>query len=338
MEMIFFRFRAVILVFFFFFFGCGRIQANSSSSLNSGFTHSMGGPVDPEGSCDSGSKSASVFRNIRYQILAGSEVAQQSLDVYTPATSRPCEKVPVVIWVHGGWYFSGDKSEIGNKANFYNSLGYVFVSINYRLSLEPEHAPTSESRYAFFPDQPNDLGAAVAWVRRNIEKYGGNPESIALAGHEAGAHLVALVSTNQNYLKRADPTWNSRFLKCTGSYDTDAYDIPAFLYSNPIPPDSFQIFVYLVSIGEHNYFAASPINHVSLEVPNFQFVRRENKLRRDILMKFSDSLERAGAKTRIIDGSKLEDDAVNDSIGTTDDKTMTPAVKDFMKTLCFPEN
>ncbi|MBC7997680.1 MAG: alpha/beta hydrolase [Leptolyngbya sp.] len=116
----------------------------------------------------------------------------QCLDVYS---NRDARNWPVVVMIHGGAWRSGDKSQPQNgrdKARFLLANGFVFVSVNYRLAPEFGH-----------PSQIKDIAAALAWVSKNISKYGGNPAKVIVMGHSAGAHLACLAVTNQKFLKDA---------------------------------------------------------------------------------------------------------------------------------------
>src|SRR6266436_2348478 len=55
---------------------------------------------------------------------------RQMLDVYRPATAK---NLPVVVWVHGGGWRAGDKTEIGSKPLAFTQKGFVFVAVNYRF-------------------------------------------------------------------------------------------------------------------------------------------------------------------------------------------------------------
>jgi acetyl esterase/lipase len=105
------------------------------------------------------------------------------LDLYAPkGAARP---LPVVIWIHGGGWMTGDKSD-----HFFFAVsrhGFAFVSINYRLSQQ-----------AIFPAQIDDCKAAVRWVRANAAEYNLDPDRIAVAGGSAGGHLAALLGTTNN--------------------------------------------------------------------------------------------------------------------------------------------
>ena len=105
------------------------------------------------------------------------------LDVYYPAKAKGFS---TVVWFHGGGLEGGEKSipfELKNK-------GIAVVAVNYRLS----------------PDVMNpayivDAAEAVAWVFKNIEKYGGDTTKIFVAGHSAGGYLALMVGFDKKYLE-----------------------------------------------------------------------------------------------------------------------------------------
>jgi acetyl esterase/lipase len=122
----------------------------------------------------------------------GGDPKLQTLDVYSPGVGRGAEardKLPVLIYIHGGAMFRGDKRNVGAKPEFFCGRGWVLVSINYRLSPVVKH-----------PAHVEDAAAAVAWVARNVERYGGDPERIALIGHSAGALIASLLATDERRL------------------------------------------------------------------------------------------------------------------------------------------
>ena len=112
---------------------------------------------------------------------------RQVLDVYTP---KGAFDAPVIVFVHGGYWHGGDKSEYRFLAESFVQHGYVVVAINYRL------APGT-----VFPGFVQDAARAVRWVSGHIGRFGGNPERIALVGHSSGAHTVSLLSTDASYLE-----------------------------------------------------------------------------------------------------------------------------------------
>lgn len=112
---------------------------------------------------------------------------RQSLDVYAPAGASDR---PVVVWIHGGGWQRGDKSGVKLKPQAFVDKRYVFVAINYRF------IPVVKMQ-----DIASDVARAVAWVHRNVGQYGGDPNTIFVMGHSAGAQLAALVCTDDRYLK-----------------------------------------------------------------------------------------------------------------------------------------
>ena len=120
----------------------------------------------------------------------GHDRVRQSLDVFAPLDAKGA---PVVILVHGGTWMFGDKNFRGRYRPGCQALarqGVVMVSINYRLSPGVKH-----------PEHVKDVARAFAWTVKNIEKYGGRTDQIFVSGHSAGGHLVALLATDETYLK-----------------------------------------------------------------------------------------------------------------------------------------
>lgn len=144
---------------------------------------------------------AETFADLSYDLGSPPPVAAHNrLDVYTPTGARPGDSLPVVAYVHGGGWRRGDKSNrIADKVALFTGAGYVFVSVNYRLSPEALSATPDPARIRF-PDHPHDVGEALGWLDRNLAAYGGDPGRIALIGHSAGAHLVSLLATDPSYL------------------------------------------------------------------------------------------------------------------------------------------
>ena len=139
----------------------------------------------------------------------------QKLDLYLPEkkTDKPAA---VIIGIHGGAWAFGDKSNPGfvhPKAAWFRSQGFIFVSINYRLSPKVVH-----------PAHILDVCKAVVWIETHIAKHGGDPKQLYLIGHSAGAHLAALAGVDELRLKAAgaDP----KSIKGVILLDGAAYHVP----------------------------------------------------------------------------------------------------------------
>jgi arylformamidase len=133
------------------------------------------------------------YRDIVYDKSA-KDTQYTSLDVYVADPVEP--KSPVMVWVHGGGLVMGDKAsskDLASKPEYFTSkLGFILVSINYRL--------LPEGRY---PTNVQDVADALAWVQNNIAGFGGDPQQIFLMGHSSGAELVAQVATDATFLHQA---------------------------------------------------------------------------------------------------------------------------------------
>src|SRR5262249_37788166 len=113
---------------------------------------------------------------------------KQKLDVYE---RKGLSNAPVLIYVHGGAWTRGDKDAVNELPEFAQRNGLLLISVGYRLTPEADAG-----------GQADDVARAIAWSKANAAKYGGDPSKIFLIGHSAGAHLVALVGVDPNYLGR----------------------------------------------------------------------------------------------------------------------------------------
>ena len=128
-----------------------------------------------------------VTKDVDYMNDSVYDNGKDLLDIYMPQGK---ENVPVIVYFHGGALLMGDKSlgeGIGHKIT---EFGIGLVSVNYRLSPEFQH-----------PTHVNDAAAATAWVIKNIDGYGGNPQKVYVGGHSAGAYLAALLAIDSSLLQ-----------------------------------------------------------------------------------------------------------------------------------------
>lgn len=151
-----------------------------------------------------------LHRDLAY---AEPKIERQTLDIYAPAEGRDH---PVVFWIHGGGWQTGDKTSIQKKPQAFVDRGFVFVSTNYRL------LPNVEMETIF-----RDVAKSLGWVYKHIAEYGGDPRRIFVMGHSAGAQLAALVSIDDRYLKAEGVPFS--VLKGCVPVDGDTYDVPAII-------------------------------------------------------------------------------------------------------------
>jgi acetyl esterase/lipase len=130
---------------------------------------------------------------VQYADDEGVAASAQSLDVYPAPTGT--DAGPVVLYVHGGGWINGDKQNVHNKPEWVReSHDGVFVSTNYRLTDVTDRTPKH-------PAHIQDVARATDWVLENVAQYGGDPDRVFVMGHSAGAHLVALLATAEEYLE-----------------------------------------------------------------------------------------------------------------------------------------
>jgi arylformamidase len=151
-----------------------------------------------------------VQRDIPY---AEPKNERQTLDIYAPAEGKDH---PVVFWIHGGGWQTGDKTSVQTKPQAFVDRGFVFVSTNYRL------LPKVEMETIF-----RDVAKSLGWVHKHIAEYGGDPKRIFVMGHSAGAQLAALICIDDRYLKAEGFPFS--VLKGCVPVDGDTYDVPAII-------------------------------------------------------------------------------------------------------------
>ena len=124
--------------------------------------------------------------------LASSHPAGLYLNVYSPRTpSKDPRGYPVILWIHGGGYANGDANTANGTALVELTQDVVFVSTQYRLNvfgflgaeqLRSRDPEGSTGNYGL-----QDQRAAMAWVRRSIAAFGGDPSRVTIDGCSAGA-------------------------------------------------------------------------------------------------------------------------------------------------------
>jgi acetyl esterase/lipase len=111
----------------------------------------------------------------------------QLLDVWR-RKDLPAEPAPVLIFVPGGAWVHGSRAVQGYAlVSHLAELGWVCLTIDYRVS--PHHR---------WPRHIQDVKAAIAWARANVDKFGGDRNFVAVAGCSAGGHLGALAGLTAN--------------------------------------------------------------------------------------------------------------------------------------------
>jgi len=123
--------------------------------------------------------------------IAYGEKDRQKLDVYVPEVQA--ESAPLMIFIYGGSWKDGSKDDYEFVGHAFASRGFITILADYRL--------VPEVRY---PEFVEDCAASVKWAVDHAADYGGDPESIFLSGHSAGAYNVMMVTLAPEFLESFD--------------------------------------------------------------------------------------------------------------------------------------
>jgi arylformamidase len=261
---------------------------------------------------------------LEYKTINGVDPNLLSLDICHYGQTTPDK--PIVIYVHGGGWRQGDKANaLGNKKSLFSSLGYIFISINYRLS------PMSSTLYPariMYPTHNNDVADAVKWIYDNIHAYGGNREKMVLLGHSAGAHLVSLTGTSNLFLPTRSIPLNT--IKGIATIDTEGYDVASQAGANE------EIYVNAFGTDPVVWSQASPMNNLfsGTAYPRFFVAKRGSAVRIAQADAFIAKLQSVGVSVSEVNGSQYDHAGINDAIGAPNETAITEPLKTFLAQ-CF---
>lgn len=265
-----------------------------------------------------------VKREIRY---ANDGHERHVLDVYAPANAR---NLPVVFWIHGGGWQTGDKSDVAVKPQWFMDKGFVFVSTNYRLLPKVDMETLTR-----------DVAKACGWVGQHIAEHGGDPKRILVGGHSAGAQLAALICTDPRYLKAEGMNFQS-LIGCI-PVDGDTYDIPAIIETAETrrrvhhqPPATY---------GHREKFGNDPAKHIDFSavthvakdkgIPPFLILHVVNHPDTSAqAQRFGAVLKAAGIPTTVFGARETTHVRLNDELGLPADpatKALTTFVAQILK-------
>jgi acetyl esterase/lipase len=237
----------------------------------------------------------SVRRVVKLAYVEGKDADRfrHRLDLYVPKGKKD---FPVIVLVHGGSWIIGDNRCFGlysSVGEFLASRGIGVVMPNYRLSPMVKH-----------PEHTKDLARAVAWTKAHIGEYGGRADQLFLLGHSAGGHMVALLATDEQYLKAVGlrtsdikgvisvcgvyriPAGDYEFV--LGGAGPDGLRVDAMLpirgkskgalFCGPGIPMSLNLFGLAFGDDPQVRADASPLNHVKAGLPPFLLFSAEYDL------------------------------------------------------------
>ena len=227
---------------------------------------------------------------------------------------------PVMVFIHGGGWRGGNKMNVRAKPYRFVHEGYLFVSINYRLSPEVQH-----------PEHALDVARALAWVHENIRDYGGDPDRMYIMGHSAGGHLAAIVATDESLLGTYGLDLTA--IKGVVLLEGAAYDIP--LQIPDADPKLKDMCLETFGDDEQAWKDASPVNHIEPDkgIPPFLAIHAgNNKSSRRQAEKLVEVLHDADVPATISHAPNKGHVSLNRALGLFKD-IPTKVVLDFLKNL-----
>jgi acetyl esterase/lipase len=260
----------------------------------------------------SDAQAQSATRDIRYATAH----QRQVLDVYAPPGAK---NLPVVFWIHGGGWQSGDKTMVALKPKAFTEAGFIFVSINHRL------LPTAEMGAI-----TKDVGNALGWVHKNIAEYGGDPARLLVMGHSSGGQLAALMCTDDRYAKAEG--FSLTIIKGCVPVDADTFDIPAIIEVAETRARAHQL--PLPTYGHRQKFGNDPVKHRDFSAVTH--VAPNKGIPRFLILhiaghpdtgaqarRMANVLEAAGIPVKVVAGRETTHASINDNIGAPNDPVTT---------------
>ena len=237
---------------------------------------------------------------------------RQVLDVYAPAGAK---NLPVVFWIHGGGWQTGDKSMVDLKPKAFMDASLVFVSINHRL------LPTVEMGAI-----TRDVASALGWVHKNIATHGGDPTRLLVMGHSSGGQLAALMCTDDRYAKAEG--FSLTTIKGCVPVDADTFDIPAIIEVAETRARAHHL--PLPTYGHRQKFGNDPalhrdfstVTHVAKgkDIPPFLILHIAGHPDTGAqARRLAAVLQAAGISAKVVAGRETTHTSINDNIGAAND-------------------
>ena len=179
------------------------------------------------------------------------------VDVFRAETDTPR---PLAVLVHGGSWVGGDKANFEQSAPafipWWIQRGYDVAAINFRLATKLGQGKEVQPQ-----DQVRDIAHGIAWLL-DQEELGFQSTGVVLVGYSSGAHLVALLGADGQYLEEAG--LEETVLKATISLDVHVYDVPYALelMKGRVVEQNMPLIFHLFGETEEEQWVASPIAYL----------------------------------------------------------------------------
>ena len=194
-----------------------------------------------------------IEKDIAYVPPTGVQTELATLDLYRRDDGQVR---PLALLVHGGSWVGGDKAGFAQKvAPWWVERGYVAAAVNFRLATKAGESPIVKPG-----DQAHDIAGALAWLLNHAEDYAISTTGVVVLGYSSGAHLVALLGTDESYFQNEGVDETS--IAGVISLDVHAYDVPFALQLmvGSVKEQNIPIIEHLFGKTTEEQLASSPIN------------------------------------------------------------------------------
>jgi len=234
----------------------------------------------------------------------------QKMDVYLPANRAP--KTKIIVYLHGGSWITGDKSEAKEVAGYFQKKGYAFISMNYRLT-------GTENNY-INPAQLQDIGKALDFINNQSEQWIITGNRICLFGGSAGGNLSLLYAYKNTEDKRVKAV-----ISVSGPVDLTDPEI-----MNTTFRDLIQVFVgSKLSDNKEAWLGGSPSHYIcETSTPTLFFQGKQDNLvpYHQVVLAYNKLLE-FGVNTKLV----LYNDGTH-GLAEQDHQKILSEMEDFVNT------
>ncbi|MFZ2989680.1 carboxylesterase family protein [Ideonella sp.] len=150
----------------------------------------------------------------------GSSELSLKMDVYVPPGASSTVRKPLVIWIHGGGFYAGSKSDTADEAMSYARAGYVSATLNYRLSTGAQLDPNV--RLATIQEATEDVMNAVRFLKVNAATYGIDTTRMVTIGASAGGALSLFNAIDPDTLWSAVSDYSGTSSRVSAAVSTGA--------------------------------------------------------------------------------------------------------------------
>jgi len=222
---------------------------------------------------------AGLTKNVPYGAQTG-----RTLDVYRPEVGGGH---PVLVYVYGGSWNSGNKELYAPAAQRLLPEGFVLVVPDY-----------TTFPAAGYPTQTEEIAAALAWTLQEVARFGGDPRQVVLVAQSAGAQVAGLCLTDRRYLAAHghSPAELRGFIGISGVYDMETQ----LAFERKLRRS--EKYVANVIGGRHNAPAASPLTFAGPHVPPTLLIHgdADGTVPLEMSYKFHQRLVEAGSESELI--------------------------------------